>query len=163
MFGHALLFVYVFLAFWSPCLGKRELVFVLIVHLFVSYAHVTPCHFFSSFWCRGLAAVSACGSSWTFLFTFFFQFKEQTYPTHLLHFKMEDKFKSLGFSCYFYLFIYFFLIIFFFFFFVFVFTSKGDDYWRDKICIMFCLYVVHDVNVNTSSSGLFIFVDMIIM
>ena len=28
------------------------------------------CHFFSSSWCRGLAAVSACGSSWTFLFTF---------------------------------------------------------------------------------------------
>ena len=30
----------VLLAFWSPCLGKRELVFVLIVHLFVSYAHI---------------------------------------------------------------------------------------------------------------------------
>ena len=73
MFGLALLFVFVFsvlLAFWSPCLGKRELVFVLIVHLFVSYAHVNLCHFFSSSWCRGLAAASACGSSWTFLFTF---------------------------------------------------------------------------------------------
>ena len=55
MFGLALLFVYVFsvlLAFWSPCLGKRELVFVLIVHLFVSYAHGNLCHFFSSSWCR---------------------------------------------------------------------------------------------------------------
>ena len=43
---------------------------MLIVHLFVSYAHVTLCHFFSSSWCQGLAATSACGSSWTFLFTF---------------------------------------------------------------------------------------------
>ena len=62
MFGLALLFVYVFsvfLAFRTPCLGKRELVFVLIVHLFVSYAHVNLCHFFSSSWCRGLAAASA--------------------------------------------------------------------------------------------------------
>ena len=75
MFGLILLFVNVFfsvlLAFWSPCLGKRELVFVLIVYLFVSYAHVNLCHFFSSSWCRGLAAVaSVCVSSWTFLFTF---------------------------------------------------------------------------------------------
>ena len=43
---------------------------MLIVHLFVSYAHVNLCHFFSSSWCRRLAATSACGSSWTFLFTF---------------------------------------------------------------------------------------------
>ena len=43
---------------------------MLIVHLFVSYAHVNLCHFFSSFWCRGLAAASACGSSWTFQFIF---------------------------------------------------------------------------------------------
>ena len=47
-------------------------VFVLIVHLFVSYAHVNLCHFFSSSWCRGLAAASAFGSSWTFLFTFLY-------------------------------------------------------------------------------------------
>ena len=40
-----------------------------IVH-FVSYAHVNLSHFFSSSWCQGLAATSACGSSWTFLFTF---------------------------------------------------------------------------------------------
>ena len=65
----------VLLAFWSPCLGKRELVFVLIVHLFVSYAHVNLCHVFSSSSYRGLAAASACGSSWTFLFTFFLSFK----------------------------------------------------------------------------------------
>ena len=39
---------------------------MLIVHLFVSYAHVNLCHFFSSSWCRGLAAASACGTSWTF-------------------------------------------------------------------------------------------------
>ena len=44
---------------------------MLIVHLFVIYAYVNLCHFFSSSWCRGLAAASACGSSWTFLFTFF--------------------------------------------------------------------------------------------
>ena len=30
---------------------------MLIVHLFVSYAHVNLCHFFSSSWCRGLAAL----------------------------------------------------------------------------------------------------------
>ena len=45
--------------------------FVLIVHLFVSYAHVNLCHFFSSSWYQWLAATSACGSSWTFPFTFF--------------------------------------------------------------------------------------------
>ena len=43
---------------------------MLVVHLFTSYAHVNLCHVFSSSWCRGLAAASACGSSWTFLFTF---------------------------------------------------------------------------------------------
>ena len=43
---------------------------MLIVHLFVSYAHVNLCHFFSSCWCQCLAVTSACGSSWTFLFTF---------------------------------------------------------------------------------------------
>ena len=31
---------------------------MLIMHLFVSYAHVNLCHFFSSSWCRGLAAAS---------------------------------------------------------------------------------------------------------
>ena len=43
---------------------------MLIVHLFVSYAHVNLCHFFSSSWCQGLAKTSACGSSWTLLYTF---------------------------------------------------------------------------------------------
>ena len=43
---------------------------MLIVHFFVSYAHVNLCHIFSSSWCRGLAVASACGSSWTLLFTF---------------------------------------------------------------------------------------------
>ena len=42
-----------------------------VVRLFVSYARINLCHcFFSSSWCRGLAAASVCGSSWTFLFTF---------------------------------------------------------------------------------------------
>ena len=51
---------------------------MLIVHLFVSYVHVNLCHFLSSCWCQGLAATSACGSSWAFLFTFLscqFQFQ----------------------------------------------------------------------------------------
>ena len=56
----------------------RPKAFVLIVHLFVSYAHISLCHFFSSSWCRGLAAASACGSSWTFLLSIFFQ--EYGYP-----------------------------------------------------------------------------------
>ena len=33
------------LALWSPRLGKRELVCVLIVHLFVCFVHVSFCHF----------------------------------------------------------------------------------------------------------------------
>ena len=56
---------------------------MLIVHLFISYAHVSLCHFFSSSWCRGLAAASACGSSWTFLFTFLLiKFVEYAYLYH---------------------------------------------------------------------------------
>ena len=55
MFGLALLFFsmcfFCPLAFRLPCLGKRELVFVFKVHLFVSYVNL--CHFFSSSWCRG--------------------------------------------------------------------------------------------------------------
>ena len=51
-------------------LGEEGAVFVLIVHLLVSYAHVNPCHFLSSSCCRGLAAASAFDTSWTFLFTF---------------------------------------------------------------------------------------------
>ena len=43
---------------------------MLIAHLFVSYARVNLRRFFSSSWFQGLAATSACGSSWTFLFTF---------------------------------------------------------------------------------------------
>ena len=45
---------------------------MLIVHLFISYAQVNLCPVpcFSSSWYRDLAAASACGSSWTFLFTF---------------------------------------------------------------------------------------------
>ena len=43
---------------------------MLIVHLVVSYAHVNLCHFFLFLLVSGLAETSACGSSWTFLFTF---------------------------------------------------------------------------------------------
>ena len=35
------------------------------------FAHVNLTHFFSSSWCQGLAATSTCGSTWTFLITFF--------------------------------------------------------------------------------------------
>ena len=60
-----------FLALWSPRLGKRELVCVLLVHLFVCFVLVSFLSFFSSSWCRGLAAVCDCGTPWTFLLTFF--------------------------------------------------------------------------------------------
>ena len=78
----------VLLAFWSPCLGKTELVFVLIVRLFVSYAHVNLYHIFSSSWCQGLAVASACGFSWTFLFTFLetHDVRVQTFFTIILNF-----------------------------------------------------------------------------
>ena len=69
MFGLALLFVYVFFCPFS-IFDHLAWVFVLIVHLFVSYAYVNLYHIFSSSWCRRLAAASVCGSSWTFLFTF---------------------------------------------------------------------------------------------
>ena len=36
----------VFLLYISPCLGKREFVFVLIVHFFVTYEHINLCHFY---------------------------------------------------------------------------------------------------------------------
>ena len=58
------------LAFWSPRLGKRELICVLLVHLFVCFARVFL-FFFSSSWCRGLAAVCDCGILWTVLLTLF--------------------------------------------------------------------------------------------
>ena len=46
----SLLVVFVFvspfiLAFWSPRLGKRELIFVLLVHLFVCFARICFCLF----------------------------------------------------------------------------------------------------------------------
>ena len=47
MLSHALLFVLVFvqsyLALRSPRLGERELVYVLLVHLFVDFARVNFC------------------------------------------------------------------------------------------------------------------------
>ena len=54
---------------------------MLIVHLFLSYAHVNPCHSSSSSCCRGLAAASACGSTWTFLFTFLLTIVKVTFKT----------------------------------------------------------------------------------
>ena len=43
-----------------------------IVHLFVYFARVNFCLFFSSSWCLGLAAASDCGSPWTVLLTFLY-------------------------------------------------------------------------------------------
>ena len=68
-------------------LGERELVFVLIVHLFVRYAHVLY-HFFSSSWCQGLASTSACGFPRTFLFTYFID-RVKRYLQSLLMCKTE--------------------------------------------------------------------------
>ena len=59
-----------FLALWSPRSGKRDLVCVLLVHVFVCFVRVVL-SFFSSSWCRELAAVCDCGTSWTFLLTVF--------------------------------------------------------------------------------------------
>ena len=51
------------LALWSPRLGNRELVYVLLC--------ATVCllcmSFFSCPWCQWLAATCACGTPWTFL------------------------------------------------------------------------------------------------
>ena len=57
---------------------------MLILHLFVSYVHVNLYHFFSSTWYRGLAAAFACGSSWTFLFTFFSPKSRSMYTVYTL-------------------------------------------------------------------------------
>ena len=55
-------------AFWSPRLGKRELCASrTFVCLFCACMLLS---FFSSSWCRGLAAVCDCGIPWTFLLTF---------------------------------------------------------------------------------------------
>ena len=51
--------------FSIPRLGKRELVYELLVHLFVYIARVKS--FFSSSWCKGLDAACDCGTPWTFL------------------------------------------------------------------------------------------------
>ena len=86
MFGLALLFVCVssvLLAFdhlawgrgrWSLCLSC---ICLLAMHTII-------CHFFSSSWCQGLAATSACGSSWTFLFTFLYTVSRLWFCTHPL-------------------------------------------------------------------------------
>ena len=74
MFGLALLFGNVFFCPFSiliGLLGEEGVGPCAYRALFVSYAHVNLCHFFSSSWCRGFTAASACGSSWTFLFPFF--------------------------------------------------------------------------------------------
>ena len=73
MFGLALFFVYLFFCPFSMFItlhGEEGAGLVFIVHLFVSYAHVNLCHFFSSSWCRELAAAFACGSSWTSIYLF---------------------------------------------------------------------------------------------
>ena len=61
----------VLLALRLPRLGKRELILVLFVRLFdlCLFGFVG---FLSSSWCLGRAAVSDCGTPWTFLLPFFF-------------------------------------------------------------------------------------------
>ena len=69
-----------------------------IVHLFVSYAHVGLCHFFSSSLCRRLAAASACGSSWTFLFTIFIDAEKRhliVFDDLMIEAKCDQRFADL--------------------------------------------------------------------
>ena len=74
MFGLALLFVCVFLlCFWHfdhLALG-RESWSLWLSCICVGCARVGLYRFFSFSWCQWLGASSACGSSWTFVFTFF--------------------------------------------------------------------------------------------
>ena len=67
---------------------------MLIVHLFVSYVHVNLCHFFSSSWCQGLAATSACGSSWTFLFTLWHS-PDGTHHNQIDYILVKKRFRSV--------------------------------------------------------------------
>ena len=64
-------FVLVFLhSFWHCdhlAWGKRELVRVLLVHLFVCFVRVSFCHFSLPLGVGVLAAVCDCGTPWTFL------------------------------------------------------------------------------------------------
>ena len=53
-------------------------------YLFVSYAHVNLCRLFSSSWCRGLAAASACGCSRTLLLTFLLALSNKLYAIEIL-------------------------------------------------------------------------------
>ena len=76
----------VLLAYWSPCLGKRELVFVLIVHLFVSYAHVNLCHFFPSSWCQGIGCDFCLWLFLDFSVYFFCNFGSAVYTIILFSF-----------------------------------------------------------------------------
>ena len=73
MFGLVLLFVYVFFCPFSiliTLLGE-EGAGLCAYRAFVCLLYkLKLCHVFSSSWCCGLAAASACGSSWIFLFTF---------------------------------------------------------------------------------------------
>ena len=59
------------LALRSPRLGKRELVYVLLMLLFVYFAYIKFCPFSLALqsWCQGLAATCVCGTPWTFLLT----------------------------------------------------------------------------------------------
>ena len=54
---------------------------MLLVLLFVCFVHVSFLSFFSSSWCRGLAAVCDCGTAWTFLLTFLIAMCDNTFPT----------------------------------------------------------------------------------
>ena len=60
---------------------------MLIVHLLVCYAHVNLCHVFSASWCRWLAAVSACGSYWTFCLPSFNKTESAVFKPWMLYFQ----------------------------------------------------------------------------
>ena len=57
-----------YLALWSPRRGKRELVYMLLVH-FILYALLSV-SFFSSSLCRGLAVACDCSTPWTVHLTY---------------------------------------------------------------------------------------------
>ena len=81
MFGLALPFVYVVYVFFCPFSILITLLWeegaglcAYRAFLFVSYAHIYLCYFFSSSLCRELTAASVCGSCLTFLFTFLYEY-----------------------------------------------------------------------------------------
>ena len=78
---------FVLVLFFSPVkhcdrlAWERELVYVLLVYLFLDFSRVNLLSFFSSSWCQELVVACDFGTPWTFLLTFFF------YTSHSVHVK----------------------------------------------------------------------------